>query len=108
MDTLRQLIVFNLDGQKFALRLAVVERIEQMVEITPLPKMPEHVLGVVNRKGQIVPVFNLRRRFRLPERDVDPRDHLIFARTTHRPVALAVDAAGGVVEAEGSNLIASD
>jgi purine-binding chemotaxis protein CheW len=86
----------------------MVERIGQMVEITPLPRMPEHVLGVVNRKGQIVHVFNLCRRFRLPERDVDPRDHLIFARTRHRPVALAVDAAGEVIEADGQNLIASE
>ncbi len=108
MNALRTLVVFSIDGQRFALRLAVVDRIERMVEITPLPKAPENVLGVVNRQGQIVPVFNLRRRLRLPERAVDPLDQLVFARTQHRSAALAVDAVEGVMEATERDLVASD
>jgi purine-binding chemotaxis protein CheW len=90
-QSIDQLIVFNLDEQRFGLRLEVVQRIERAVEVTPMPKMPESVMGIVNLKGQLVPVFNLRRRFRLPERAVDPRDQMIFAHTKRRPVALVVD-----------------
>ena len=108
MNALRTLIVFSVDGQRFALRLAVVDRIERMVEITPLPKAPENVLGVVNRQGQIVPVFNLRHRLHLLDRDVEPVDQIIFARTQRRQVALAVDAVEGVMEAAERDLIASD
>lgn len=107
MAALHQLIVFSLDGQKFGLHLEVVERVERAVEITPLPKMPENVLGIVNLRGQIVPVFNLRRRFHFPEREVDPRDQLIFARTVRRLVALLVDAVSVVMEPEARDVIAS-
>jgi purine-binding chemotaxis protein CheW len=102
-----QLLVFKLDGRRFALRLAVVERIERAVEIAPLPKMPENVLGIVNRRGQVIPVFDVRRRFRLPERDVDPRDHLIFAHTARRPVALVVDALEEVIERGDQDIVGS-
>jgi len=108
MNALRTLIVFSVEGQRFALRLTTVDRIERMVEITPLPKAPENVLGVVNRQGQIVPVFNLRHRLHLPERAIDPLDQLLFARTQHRSAALVVDAVEGVTEADERDLITSD
>ena len=56
MDRLSQLVIFNLDDQKFALFLSAVMRIIQVVEITSLPKAPDIVLGVVNMHGRIIPV----------------------------------------------------
>jgi purine-binding chemotaxis protein CheW len=106
-DHPNQFIVFKLDGQKFSLRLTSVDRIERAVEITPLPTMPENVLGIVNLKGQIVPVFNIRRRFRLRERDIDPRDRLIFAHTARRTVALVVDAVSEIIGRQDRDVIAA-
>jgi purine-binding chemotaxis protein CheW len=103
-----QFIVFTLDGQKYSLRLSAVERVERAVEITPLPLMPENVLGVVNIRGQIVPVFNVRKRFRLPARDLDARDQLIFARTSRRPVALVVDEVEEIIERDQQDVIPGD
>ena len=107
MTNAHQLLVFKLDGQRFGLRLAVVERIERAVAIRPLPKMPENVLGIVNLKGQIVPVFNVRRRFRLAEREVEPRDQLIFAHTVRRLVALVVDAVEELIERQDQDVTTS-
>ncbi len=102
------LTVFILDDQRYALRLSAVERIVRAVEVTSLPKAPAIVLGVVNVQGQIVPVVNLRRRFRLPERDVDVNDQFIIARTPKRLVALPADAALGVVEVPGEKITTWD
>ena len=63
------IVVFTLDEQRYALHLLAVERVVRAVEVTALPEAPEIVLGVVNVKGRIVPVINVRRRFRLPERN---------------------------------------
>ena len=63
------IVVFALDEQRYALHLLAVERVVRAVEVTALPEAPEIVLGVVNVKGRIVPVINVRRRFRLPERN---------------------------------------
>ena len=68
-----QLVVFRLNGQRYALPLAAVERIVCAVEVTPLPGAPPVVLGVINVAGCVLPVFNIRRRFLLPEREVVPR-----------------------------------
>jgi purine-binding chemotaxis protein CheW len=102
-----QLLVFKLDSRLFALHLAVVDRIVRAVQVTPLPEGPETVLGVVNLKGQVVPTFNLRRRFQMPERDIDPGDQLIIAHTARRPVALIVDAVGEIIERGDQDVIAS-
>jgi purine-binding chemotaxis protein CheW len=92
------LVIFVLDQQKYALRLEAVERVIPTVELTPLPKAPDIVEGVINLGGRIVPVLNLRRRFRHPEREMETGDHLIIARTSKRTVALIVDEALGAVE----------
>ncbi len=67
------------------------------VDVTPLPKGPEIVRGIINLRGTIVPVLDVRKRLRLPERQIELRDHFIVARTPKRTVAMPVDAAQGVV-----------
>lgn len=102
-----QLVVFSLGEQRYALPVASVERVIRAVEITPLPKAPAIVSGVINIQGRIVPVVDVRRRFRLPEHDVRPGDQIIVARTAARPVALAVDAASGVIECPAERFVAA-
>ena len=79
----------------------------RVVEVTPLPKAPEIVLGVVNLQGRIVPTLNIRKRFRLPDQDVKLSDRLIIANTSRRTVALVVDSVNGVVERPASEVVAA-
>ena len=102
------MVTFELDGQKYALHLSAVQFVVRAVEITPLPKAPESVAGIINFQGQVVPVFNLRRRFRLPERELQLDAHIILARTARRLVALVVDAVGGVVECAAGETVPAD
>jgi purine-binding chemotaxis protein CheW len=102
------MVVFELDGQQFALQLPVVQLVVRAVEITPLPKAPASVSGIINYQGQVVPVFNLRRRFGLPERELQLDDHIILARTACRLVALVVDAVGGVRECAWAEIVAPE
>jgi purine-binding chemotaxis protein CheW len=93
-----QVVVFLLDDRRYGLRLSVVEKIVQMAEITPLPKAPPIVMGIVNLQGRIIPIFNIRMRFGLEEREPDPNDHLVIANTRLRTVGFIVDEASGTVE----------
>ena len=90
------IVVFALDGPRYALYLSAVERVVRAVEITPLPKAPEIVLGVINVQGRILPVLDIRKRFRLPACEISVDDRFIIARTARRMVALAVDSVVGV------------
>jgi len=103
-----QLVVFALDGQRYALHLSAVERIVRAVEMTPLPKAPEIVIGVINAQGRIIPVFNIRRRFHLPEREIELSDQLIIANTARRTVALVVDTVDGVIERLSEEITPAD
>ena len=112
-------VVFRLDEQLYGVRLAAVRRVVAAVEITRLPGAPEIVLGVISIAGRIVPVVNLRRRFRLPERDLALTDQLIVAGTAgpgaaeddEHIFALVVDEVVGVRElsageVEAKNILA--
>jgi purine-binding chemotaxis protein CheW len=101
-------VVFSLDEQLFALRLSAVERVVLAVEVTALPHAPEIVLGVINVRGQITPVFDLRKRFRLPAREIDLSDQFIIARTRRRQVALVVDGVRDVGESLAQQTVAAD
>lgn len=79
-----------------------------MVEVMPLPNAPEVVRGVISVRGQIVPVIDLRRRFRCPSREVGLNDHLIIARTARRTVALIVDTVLDVVECAEQDVISGE
>lgn len=93
-----RLMVFSLDEQRYALALTAVEKVVRAVEVTRLPKAPDIVLGIVNVQGRVIPVINVRRRFRLPEREMALTDQIVIAHTARRAVALVVDAVTGVLE----------
>jgi purine-binding chemotaxis protein CheW len=70
-----------------------------------LPLAPSIVLGAIDVEGSILPVFNVRRRFNLPERPVEPTDQFLIARAARWTVALAIDAALGVIEQPATAMV---
>jgi purine-binding chemotaxis protein CheW len=103
-----QYIVFVLDGKRYALRLSAVDRVARMVHITPLSSAPAILLGIVNMKGQVMPVINVRHRFNLPNRKIHLSDLLIFARTERRSVVLLADAVTDIIECSERSLISAE
>ena len=105
---LKNMIVFTLEEPRFAIYLSAVERVVQSVEITPLPNAPEIVLGVINVHGQIVPVLDIRQRFRLPQRHLHIDDQFILANTSRRLVALCVDSVNNIHEIADQELVTAE
>ena len=91
-----ELVVFDLDGQRYALPVTTAERVLPMVAVSPLPRAPAIALGVINLHGQILPVLDIRRRFGLPPREYGLANHLLVARTSRRTLAVPVDEVLGV------------
>jgi len=103
---MRTLVVFTLDAQRYAVHLPVVSRVIRAVEIARLPKAPAIVLGVINVHGQIVPVVDVRTRFGLPRRELEPGDQFVLARAGSRNVALVVDFVSGIVDCPEESIVA--
>lgn len=86
-------LAFELAGGQLALVAQQVREVVSAVAITRLPHAPEVIEGVINFRGEIVPVLDIRRRFALPSLAPHPAQHLIIARAGGRTVALRVDRA---------------
>ncbi len=91
-----QIVVFTLDEQLYALPLPAVVKVIHAVEIRRLPKAPEIISGIINIQGQIIPVADIRKRFRLVEREIELDDRMIIADTGKRKVALYVNTVTGI------------
>jgi purine-binding chemotaxis protein CheW len=107
MSEIAQLVVFRLDERRYALPLAVVERVVRAVDVTPLPKASPIVLGAINVHGRVLPVLNVRRRFLMPEREIGPADWFLLAHTARHTVVLVVDESEGVVERTQAEVVLS-
>lgn len=108
MNYTNRLVIFFLDEQRFALYISAVERIVRIVEITPLPKAPAFVQGIINYQSQILPVINMRKQFRLPDREINLSDQLIITYTPKRTIALLVDSVGDIVECSEEEIVKAD
>lgn len=102
------LVVFRIAGQRYALNLSVIERVVCMVEVSPLPKAPAIVLGVINFHGRIIPVIDIRRRFGHSPSHYGLTSYLLVARTSRRTLALPADEVIGVQEVPSENVALPD
>jgi purine-binding chemotaxis protein CheW len=90
-EELCQFVVCLIGNEEFALDVLSVQEIDRMAEITRVPKAPRHVEGVINLRGRIIPVLNLRRRFGLPDIERTARSRIVVVSVRQRVVGLAVD-----------------
>ena len=95
-----QIVVFSLDEQLYALPLQAVVKVIHAIEIRPLPKAPEIITGIINVKGRIIPVADIRKLFGLSVHEIDPEDRLIIANTGKREVAILVDSVTGIKDVD--------
>lgn len=100
--------VLCLDDMRVALPLPCVERVVRAVYLTLLPDAPEIVLGVVNVQGRVIPAVNMRRRFRLPDREIALTDQLVIAHASQRTVALMADAVSGIFEYAEPDIVGAE
>ena len=102
------LLVFELDTQAYALPIRQVRRALRAVAIAPLPGAPAIVLGIVDLAGTVMPVIDMRRRLGHQPRRLRLSDHIIYAHTRRRPVALLVDKTTGVIDAPPEAVVPAD
>ena len=89
----REVLVFEVEGRAYGLPSKDVREIVRAVTITHLPNAPSAIEGVVDVRGSVLPVLDMRARFLLPAKALDPSDHFIVASAGARGVILRVDRA---------------
>ena len=103
-----QFVIFTIEKQKFALPVTAVSRIVHAVEITPIPNAPVNIIGVINVQGEAVPVFNMRKLFGLPEKELKLSDRIIFIRISNRVISFIADQVLDVTTKTKQKVITAD
>jgi purine-binding chemotaxis protein CheW len=84
-------VSFSLAGEAYAVPIAHIAEILKPLPITPVPRAPRVVIGVMTVRGRLVTVFDLRRRLRLPESPLDQRSRILITDTGDERIGLLVD-----------------
>ncbi|MFD0869169.1 Chemotaxis protein CheW [Chlamydia abortus] len=93
-----KVIVFTLGSEEYGVDVERVQTIERMLPITRVPKTPSFVRGVVNLRGVVTPVIDLRGRFGLEETEYTDQTRLIVVAINDIEVGLIVDSANDVLD----------
>ena len=89
-----EVVVFEVGGRRYGLLASDVRELVRVAALLPLPRAPAVVEGILNLRGRVVPVYDIRSRFGLPPKAVELTDHLIVAQAGERLVAVRVDRRG--------------
>lgn len=91
-DTQRdRYLTFHIGDEDYGIEIEHVIEIVGIQKITEVPEMPEFVKGVINLRGQVIPVIDVRARFRMEPREYDDRTCVIVVRIKETSVGLIVD-----------------
>lgn len=99
-----QYVVFRLDRELYGLPIHSVQEIVVLGEMTRLPQMAHYMEGVVNLRGRIVPVINLRRKLGLPETVAQCTNRIIVTELGDIEAGLIVDDVVGVVRIDAASV----
>lgn len=97
-EDIRQFVEFKLSDEEYGIDILQVKTIERMMPITRVPKTPDFVEGVINLRGEIVPVIDLKKRFDLTPSEVTDSTRIIIASIDDITVGMIVDAATEVIQ----------
>lgn len=94
----KQFVVFRLGQEEYGVDIQKVTTIEQMRQITRVPKTPAFIKGVINLRGDIIPIMDLRKRFSLPDVENTEETRIIISKLDEVFVGIIVDGVAEVLQ----------
>ena len=98
----KQLVVFDLDSESYGVDIGAVREIIRMQEITRVPRTPEFVEGVINLRGKVIPVVDLRKRFGLAAGEENKDNRIVVVDIGGQDIGVVVDAVTEVLRIPAS------
>ncbi|MEC0123858.1 chemotaxis protein CheW [Paenibacillus pabuli] len=98
MEEELKVIVFKLGSEEYGIEVDKVQTIERMMPITRVPKTLSFVKGVINLRGVVIPVIDLRGRFSLPESEYTDQTRIVIVGVDDMQVGFIVDSANDVID----------
>ncbi|RKD22194.1 purine-binding chemotaxis protein CheW [Caminicella sporogenes DSM 14501] len=97
-----QYVVFSLCGEEYAIDILKVNEINRLkeIKITKIPKTPDYIDGIINLRGDVVPILNLRKKFHMEHRDIDKETRIVIVKIGSKIIGLLVDSVSHVLTLE--------
>lgn len=92
-----QLLAFTLDGEEYAIDITYVQEIIRLLDITRVPHASSYMSGVINLRGMIIPVMDIRKRFGLSEKNPDETTRIVIINWQGLMVGIIVDSVSEVI-----------
>ncbi len=99
-----QLVSFNVGSEEFGVDILQVHEINRMTEITRVPKAPKFVEGVINLRGKIIPIIDLRKRFGMEEKEKDKDTRIVVVEINEQTIGFVVDSVSEVIRMPLANI----
>lgn len=96
-DDLIQLVTFRIGEEEFGVDILVVKEIIRLMQITMVPRAPEFIEGVINLRGKVIPVINMRTRFNKSEHTPDESTRIVVMELGQKIVGFLVDGVSEVL-----------
>ncbi|MFQ5500137.1 MAG: chemotaxis protein CheW [Candidatus Zixiibacteriota bacterium] len=103
-DELLQLVSFNIGSEEFGVDILKVQEINRMVEITKVPQAPSYVEGVINLRGKVIPIVDLRKRFNLEIKEYDKNTRIVVVDISGNIMGMVVDSVSEVLRLPASTI----
>jgi purine-binding chemotaxis protein CheW len=103
-DEVLQFVTFTLNNEEYAVDILIVQEINRITEITKVPNSPDYVEGVVNLRGKVIPVINLRKKFGFEEKSIDDTSRIIIMDIQGITYGVIVDSVSEVLRVPSSTV----
>jgi len=103
-DSLLQLVTFTISNEEFGLDILKVQEIIRTMEITRVPRAPNFVEGIINLRGKVIPIIDLRRRFGLESKPHDSQTRIIVVEINMMVVGFVVDSVSEVLRIQSNTV----
>jgi purine-binding chemotaxis protein CheW len=107
VEATEHLVSFFLEGEEYAIDVRLVQEIIRVTEITQVPRAPEFIKGVINLRGRIIPVIDLKLKLGLGEVEIARQTRVVVVRLRERLIGLLVDGASQVLKVPVSSIEAA-
>lgn len=98
-------LIFKIEDESYAIDIQYVTEIIGIQEITKVPELPEYIKGIINLRGKIIPVMDVRIRFKRPQVEYNDRTCIIVIDVKNVSIGLIVDIVAEVINIEEENIV---
>lgn len=99
-----QFVIFRLGEEKYAVDILNVGGISEFREVTKVPNAPVFIDGIINLRGDIIPIVNLKKRFNIPEKQADSDTRIIINNIKGKDIGFIVDEASQVIKIDDADI----